>query len=123
MAARDRVELAERFRLPHVGSSNRDFLTAVKGLLASAEEQREALVAVGMAPTLLEELARREAARSLQEMHQAGGEVGGGTSVCSPASLTLRNARRLRSPMAETFIQTCVQMLTRWVRNPLAGGI
>jgi hypothetical protein len=61
VAARNRVELAERFRLPDNGASNLGFLTAVKALLASAEEQREALVGVGMAPTLLEELGKKVA--------------------------------------------------------------
>lgn len=61
VAARSRAELAERFRLPHTGSSNLDFLTAVKGLLTSAEEQREALEAVGMAPSLLEDLGKKVA--------------------------------------------------------------
>ena len=55
------AELAERFRLPHVGSSNLDFLNAVKGLLASAEEQKEALIGVGMAPSLLEDLGSKVA--------------------------------------------------------------
>jgi hypothetical protein len=61
VAARDRAELAERFRLPNAGSSNLGFLNAVKRLLASAEEQREALVGVGMAPGLLEELGKKVA--------------------------------------------------------------
>lgn len=61
VAARDRVEMAERFRLPNSRSSHLGFLTAVKALLASAEEQKEALVGVGMAPTLLEELGKKVA--------------------------------------------------------------
>lgn len=61
VASRDRVELAERFRLPNASGSHLGFLTSVKSLLASAEEQKEALVSVGMALTLLEELGKKVA--------------------------------------------------------------
>lgn len=54
VAAKTRAELATQFRLPSVGANNQAFLTAVKALVAAAEQQREVLVAAGMAPALLE---------------------------------------------------------------------
>jgi hypothetical protein len=56
VAARDRTELAAQFKLPDVSANNQAFLAAVKVLVSAAEEQREVLVAAGMAPALLEEL-------------------------------------------------------------------
>lgn len=58
IAAKDRAELAARFRLPSSGGSHQVFLTAVKALLTLAKEQKDALVEAGMAPALLEELER-----------------------------------------------------------------
>lgn len=55
IAARTRTELAERFRLPDTRITNRGFLTAGPGLTL-AEAHKDALVAEGMSPTLLEEL-------------------------------------------------------------------
>jgi len=54
-----RGELAAQFRLPSVSANNQAFLTAVKALVAAAEQQREVLVAAGMAPALLEELQQK----------------------------------------------------------------
>ena len=59
VAAHGRTELATQFRLPSVGANNQAFLTAVKALVAAAEQQREVLVAAGMAPALLEELQQK----------------------------------------------------------------
>ena len=56
IAARTRTELAERFRLPDTRITNRGFLTAVRAMLTLAEAHKDALVAEGMSPTLLEEL-------------------------------------------------------------------
>ncbi|MDP3911873.1 MAG: hypothetical protein Q8Q14_15925 [Gemmatimonadales bacterium] len=58
VAARDRTELAAQFRLPNSNANNQAFLTAVKALGTAAEQQRDILVAAGMAPALLEELQR-----------------------------------------------------------------
>lgn len=58
VAARSRTELATQFRLPNVSANNQAFLTAVNALVAAAEQQRDVLVAAGMAPALLEELQR-----------------------------------------------------------------
>jgi len=59
VAARNRAELATQFRLPSVSANNQAFLTAVKALVAAAEQQRDVLVAAGMAPALLEELQQK----------------------------------------------------------------
>ena len=56
VAAKTRTELAKQFRLPSVGANNRAFLTSVKALVAAAEQQRDVMVAAGMAPALLDEL-------------------------------------------------------------------
>jgi len=48
-----------QFRLPSVSANNQAFLTAVKALAAAAEQQRDVLVAGGMAPALLEELQQK----------------------------------------------------------------
>ena len=56
-AARGNVELAQRFKLPATNSNTSVFLTAVKALLAAAENHRELLIREGMAPSLLENLA------------------------------------------------------------------
>jgi hypothetical protein len=52
VAAHGRTELATQFRLPSVSANNQAFLTAVKALVAAAEQQRDVLVAAGMAPAL-----------------------------------------------------------------------
>ena len=59
VAAKSRAELATQFRLPSVGANNQAFLTSVKALVAAAEQQREVLVAAGMAPALLEQLQQK----------------------------------------------------------------
>lgn len=56
VAAKNRSEMAERFKLPNISATNRVFLTSVKVLIAVAETQQELLVANGMSLTLLEEL-------------------------------------------------------------------
>lgn len=56
IAARTRTELAEKFRLPDTRITNRGFLTAVRAMLTLAEAHKDALVAEGMSPGLLEEL-------------------------------------------------------------------
>jgi hypothetical protein len=58
LASRTRAELAERFKLPDTHGNHRAFLTAVKSMLAMAEAQKDALVAEGMSPRLLEDLNR-----------------------------------------------------------------
>lgn len=62
VAAKSRTELATQFRLPSVSANNQAFLTVVKALVAAAEQQRDVLVAAGMAPALLEELQQKLAA-------------------------------------------------------------
>lgn len=59
VAGKSRGELAAQFRLPSVSANNQAFLTAVKALAAAADQQRDVLVAGGMAPALLEELQQR----------------------------------------------------------------
>ena len=58
IAARTRTELAQRFQLPDSHGNHRAFLTAVKSMLTLAEAQKDALVAEGMSPRLLEDLGR-----------------------------------------------------------------
>lgn len=77
MAAKDRAELAKQFRLPR--GSHLAFLTAAKGMLATAEAQKDALVSEGMSETLLDDLGRAvgdfevasEANRAGQRAHVA----------------------------------------------------
>jgi hypothetical protein len=57
-AAKDRAELAERFKLPSTNASNASFLTSVKALLATAEGQKELLVKEGMKESVLADLTR-----------------------------------------------------------------
>ena len=56
IAGRSNAELAERFRLPDTRANNRAFLTAVRAMVTLAEAHKDALVAEGMSPGLLEEL-------------------------------------------------------------------
>ena len=58
LAAKDRIELAERFKLPNSGMTNSAFLAAVKALVAVAVSEKELLVQAGMMPTLLDDLGR-----------------------------------------------------------------
>lgn len=58
VAAKDRAELAEKFKLPHGNATNSSFLTSVKALIAVAAEQKDALVDAGMKPELLDDLGR-----------------------------------------------------------------
>jgi hypothetical protein len=77
VAAKDQADLAARFKLPATNTTNTAFVTAVKALLAAGEGQRDLLVKAGMAPTLLEELAKMvsdleaasEAARTARRDH------------------------------------------------------
>jgi len=77
VAAKDQADLAERFKLPPTNTNNTAFVTAVKALLAAGEGQRDLLVKAGMAPTLLEDLAKMvsdfeaasEAARTARRDH------------------------------------------------------
>ena len=77
VAAKDQADLAARFKLPATNTTNTAFLTSVKALLAAGEGQRDLLVKAGMAPALLEELARMvaefeaasEAARTARRDH------------------------------------------------------
>ena len=59
VAAKSRGELASQFQLPSVSANNQAFLTALKALVAAAEQQRDTLVAAGMAPALLEQLQQK----------------------------------------------------------------
>ena len=59
VAAKSRTDLEAQFRLPRAGANNQAFLTSVKALVAAAEQQRDVLVAAGMAPQLLDELKQR----------------------------------------------------------------
>ena len=59
VASHGRTELATQFRLPSVSANNQAFHTAVKALVAAAVQQRDVLVAAGMAPALLEELQQK----------------------------------------------------------------
>lgn len=56
IVGRTRADLADRFRLPDTRGNNRAFLTAVRAMLTLAESNKDALVAEGMSPGLLEEL-------------------------------------------------------------------
>ena len=50
VAAKSRTELATQFRMPQVSTNHQVFLASVKALVAAAEQQRDVLVAAGMAP-------------------------------------------------------------------------
>ena len=56
VAAKDRAELAQRFKLPNSSATNSSFLTSVKSLIATAEQQKELLVKEGMSESLLDDL-------------------------------------------------------------------
>jgi hypothetical protein len=58
VAAKDRAELAERFKLPSGNATNVAFLASVRALLASAEPQKDLLIQAGMKDTLLDDLDR-----------------------------------------------------------------
>jgi hypothetical protein len=58
VVARDRAELAAKFKLPSGNATNSSFVTSVKSLIVVAEGQKELLVQEGMSATLLEELAK-----------------------------------------------------------------
>jgi hypothetical protein len=51
LAAKDRRELAEQFRLPEDTASHEAFLNGVKGLLEKAGAQKDLLVSMGMSHT------------------------------------------------------------------------
>jgi hypothetical protein len=58
IVAKDRTELAERFKLPDSNAADSVFLTSVKSLIALAEQQKELLVKEGMSESLLDDLNR-----------------------------------------------------------------
>jgi hypothetical protein len=55
VAAQGRTELAAQFRLPRAGST-KAFLTAVRGLVTRAEEQKSLLLEKGLGDTLLDDI-------------------------------------------------------------------
>ncbi len=58
VAAKDRAELASRFKLPSANASHRGFSSAVRSMLTVATSQKASMVAAGMAPSLLDDLGR-----------------------------------------------------------------
>ncbi len=87
------VELSLPPRLPHEG-----FLTAVKGLLAKAEAQKELLVSKGMEDTLLEDLSKgvSEFEATLETSRQGRRDhVGASTDLESVASAIMDQVRVL----------------------------
>jgi hypothetical protein len=58
VVAKERTDLAAKFRLPRLHVSNQVFLVTVKALLADAESQRDLLVKEGMSPTLFDDLSK-----------------------------------------------------------------
>lgn len=76
-ATKTNADVAARFKLPPSNGTNASFLVAVKSLLAAGQEQRDQLVAIGMAPAVLDELSRMvaefeaasEAARTARRDH------------------------------------------------------
>lgn len=96
VAAKDRAELAERFRFPRGNGSHLAFLTAAQGMLAAALAQKDALVSEGMSETLLDDLRRAlgefEAA---SESSRAGRRDHVGARV-ELAGITLEITERIR---------------------------
>jgi hypothetical protein len=77
VAAKDQADVAQHFRLPRTNGSSKGYVTAVKALLAAGEGQKDLLQKAGLAPTLLDELAKMvadfeastEAARTARRDH------------------------------------------------------
>lgn len=94
VAAKQRTELARQFRLPQ--GTHLAFLTAAKGMLATAETQKDALVSEGMSETLLEDLGKAvEEFEAASESSRAGrrGHVGARVEL---AGVTLEITERIR---------------------------
>lgn len=62
VAAQERAELSEQFRMPASNFPHQSFVTTVRDMLTRAEAQRELLVSKGMSETLLADLGRAVAA-------------------------------------------------------------
>jgi hypothetical protein len=58
MAAAERPELLDRFRLPGLRSTHKSFLIATKAMLAEAVASKDLMVSHGLTESLLEDLAR-----------------------------------------------------------------
>ena len=56
VAAKERPELADQFKLPSATGPYKDFITGAKAMLAKATEERELFVRKGLGEKLLEEL-------------------------------------------------------------------
>ena len=56
VAAKERPELADQFKLPSATGPYKDFITGAKAMVAKATEERELFVRKGLGETLLEEL-------------------------------------------------------------------
>jgi hypothetical protein len=78
LAAKDRRELAEQFRLPDDSASHEAFLNGVKGLLEKAGAQKDLLVSMGMSHTLPDDLGAwlSEFETTLQSSRTARDHVG-----------------------------------------------
>jgi len=57
VAAKDNVELAAQFRLPHPDTPNQALVTVARGMLEHATAQKDLLVSRGMSETLLDDIA------------------------------------------------------------------
>lgn len=57
-AAKERPELAERFRLPTIRATHKSFMVAVKAMLAEAVAAKDLFVGQGLSETPLDDLAR-----------------------------------------------------------------
>ena len=98
MAAKDRPELIEQFRLPGRGATHQAFLSAMKGMLAKAASLRDLLVSRGMSESLLEDLGRRSpSSRAPSKLSSSGrrAHVGATADLEAVASEILEQVRML----------------------------
>jgi hypothetical protein len=118
LAAKDRRELAEQFRLPEGTASHEAFLNGVKGLLEKAGAQKDLLVSMGMPHTLLDDLgtglgefestlqtSRTGAARPCRRQRRPDGDDhghrGSGAGAGRAGAVSVRGQRRADERLAE----------------------
>lgn len=125
VAAKDRTELAERFKLPPTNATNTTFLTAVKGLLATAVDQKELLVSQGMAEGLLADLGERvkeleaavEAARTGRRDHI------GARADLDEVTTELVDLVRVLDGVARYRLGNNPELMTEWNAAKLVLGV
>ncbi len=117
VAAKGRKELGEQFQFPQGNGTHLAFLTAAKGMLATAEAQKDVLVGEGMSETLLEDLGKAvEEFEATSEASSAGKRAHvGAVAEMHGISLEITERIRLLDGLVRYRFRNDGELLAAWV--------